>query len=243
MNNKVVIVTTTWYDLGKESDRLRAGVALRTVEKAIELGYEIVVVDGGSDGEFVGEMKKSGARVCVQKEKGMGVGRREAMRRALGLRKKAMVWMEPEKEPLVRLLDKVVEPIIEGKADLVVPKRESMNSYPAEQQHSEWLINRYWQLLIEKKLDICFGPRAWGVELTGYFLNYNGEYGDKWEAIFITVMEMLRDGKRVVGVEVDYEHPRELTKIEQGNIEFVEKRIEQLGGLVKAMGRCVKDKD
>jgi glycosyltransferase involved in cell wall biosynthesis len=235
LRQDTVIVTTTWYNWESESNRLRARVALRAVREAVGLGYEIVVVDGGSPKEFVSKLKSLGARVYRQKDKGMGIARREAMRWALKLEGEVMVWMEPEKAPLVSMLQRVVRPILDGEVDLAIAGRKSLGSYPTEQQHGEWLINRYWQLLTGNDWDISFGPRVWKTKFTDYFLSYDGRFGDKWDSIFIPVMEMLEDGRRVEEVEVDYRHPKELVKIEEGDLGFLEKRVEQLSRLVKAL--------
>ena len=82
LSDSVVIVTLTYYDLGKESDRCRAELAKGMINDAIKFGYTIVVVDGGSSEEFLDEIKGYGANVFVEEEKGMGNARRQGFREA-----------------------------------------------------------------------------------------------------------------------------------------------------------------
>ncbi len=77
--------------------------------------------------------------------------------------------------------------------------------------------------------------RKWRKELSDYFLNYNGEYGDKWDSIFIPVMNAIFDGKRVSGVEVEYTHPHKQTEMEEHNLTFYRKRVEQLENLMTSL--------
>ena len=57
MLKKVVIVTTTLYNSKLERDR--SELAKETIKKAVELGYEIIVFDGGSPNIFLKEIKPS----------------------------------------------------------------------------------------------------------------------------------------------------------------------------------------
>ena len=47
-------------------------------------------------------------------------------------------------------------------------------------------------------------------------------------------MKAILDGKRVIGVKVDYVHPREQTEFEEGNYNTTMKRLDQLTNLVPA---------
>jgi len=71
--------------------------------------------------------------------------------------------------------------------------------------------------------------------LSNYFLEYNREYGDKWDSIYIPVMDIMHGGHRVRGVEINYNHPKEQTEIEENNIIFHRKRLEQLINLLNSL--------
>lgn len=84
-------------------------------------------------------------------------------------------------------------------------------------------------------LDMWSGTRTFHRDLARYFTGYDGSCGDRWESIFIPVMDMISDGRRVVPVEIDYVHPAEQTKLETGDPYFDKKRLEQLDVLTYAL--------
>ena len=144
-------------------------------------------------------------------------------------------WMEPEKEGYVSQIEKTVVPILNNEADLVVPKRKSLKSYPISQQYAEHFGNTIWKELTGVALDMWSGPRTWKRELSSYFLDYKGEYGDLWDSIFIPVMNVIYDGKGVLSVDINYTHPKEQTELEEGDSEFSIKRLNQLNNLIPAL--------
>ncbi len=234
----VAIATTT---LSEDADDLRMRLALRTVKEASKCGYTIVVVDGGSPEEALMGLRSRGAHLFRQNLPGMGASRRQAIAEAARLVNKngVVIWMEPEKRTLITELHKAIAPILSKEADLVIPARKSMASYPQEQQYAEFLGNLAFRHITGHNLDVWFGPRVMNRRAVNYFLDYNGLYGDKWDSIFIPVLRMIKDGLRVISVQVNYMHPREQTVAESG-IDFLIKRIEQLGSLVPAMMKEAK---
>jgi glycosyltransferase involved in cell wall biosynthesis len=231
LSGKTAIATATFYNPDIESDVYRAGFAKNAIRKATDLGYAVVVVDGGSPEELLKELEEYGALLFSEEQEGMGPGRRQAIREAYGLERNVIVWTEPEKEGYIPEIAKTVKPIIEGNADMVIPKRKSLESYPLTQQHTETFINLYWKDMTGTDLDIIFGPRTWKRDMSHYFLDYDGEYGDRWDSIFIPVVNAVFDGKRVVGVEVDYTHPKKQTEIEEHDLGFHRKRIDQINNI------------
>lgn len=225
-SDKVVIVTTTKYT-SKKGDIVRARLAEKTIRHATELGYEILVLDGGSSDDLLKSFEKDGARIYLQNSKTMGGSRRELIQEAYKTEKEIILWVEPEKEPFIPLIQKTIESLIDNTSDLVIPRRKSLESYPLFQQYSEKLANLYLKELMGVDWDICFGPKAWKREMSHYFLDYNGEYGDLWESLQIPMLNMFFDGKRIKEEYLDYVHPREQTEVERNNYEFNKKRIEQ----------------
>lgn len=233
MNNKlkVAIATTTWYDFNSKSDKVRAEIAKRTFSKAKELGYLIIAIDGGSHSDFINEIKSLGVKVSPQKEKGLGSSRRQAFKEAYESGKEIIIWTEPEKESFIPEIEKVIKPILENKADVVIPKRKSLSTYPIAQQYIESFGNAFWKELTSTNLDMWGGMRVLKRDLCKYFIDYNGEYGDKWENLLLPIMNMIVDKKRVLSIDINYIHPLEQTKIEQNNLGFYKKRVEQLNNL------------
>ena len=165
----------------------------------------------------------------------MGKSRRYAVKRAL---EKAgpdgvVVWIEPEKHPFVDSIEKVAKPIREGKADLVIAERKSLESYPPIQQLCEKLGNHFFAMYTGLQADVWFGPHAMNRKYAEVFLAYNGHYGDRWDAIYTPIMRAITGGLRIEKVAVDYIHPAEQTQTETGNKDMDEKRFLQLTTLVE----------
>jgi glycosyltransferase involved in cell wall biosynthesis len=232
---KIAIATTTFYRPDSESDKYRAELAGKLVARSVELGHEIIVVDGGSSEELLRSFERFGARVYLQTSKSMGAGRRQAIKEAQDTGREVIAWTEPEKAGYIDDIVKTAEPILAGAADLIVPRRKEMYSYPTAQQNAEPLGNSFWKALTGRDLDVWFGSRTWRRDVSDYFLDYCGEYGDKWDSIFIPVLDMILDGKRVGEVQVDYTHPPKQREIEDRTLDFYWKRIEQLTNLMGAL--------
>ncbi|MFH1503115.1 MAG: hypothetical protein ABIE36_00455 [Candidatus Diapherotrites archaeon] len=253
ISSQIAIGTTTWYKKGKHGE-LRAGLAERMIKKAVDDNYKMVVVDGGSEDWFLKSIEGCGANIYNQTVNGMGASRREVLQYAHNLNTPLIIWMEPEKLDYVKEIIKTAEPILNEKADLVIPDRRTIVSnkyflpfYPTSQQNEELFGDDCWRELTRTDLDVWSGARTWKRELSDYFLKYNGKnlfyttddgrkipYGDTWDSIFIPVMQAILDGKKVMGVKVDYIHPKEQTTLEEGDYEYTMKRLNQLNNLVPA---------
>ena len=231
----VVIATTTFYRGSDPSSVYRAELAIGLVQQARELGHQVAIVDGGSSDEVVARFKDLGAIVEQERDRGMGKSVRQVIQLAQDIGKPVIAWTEPEKLDYVGSIVKTARPIISDTVDLVVPARISMDSYPTAQQWAEPFGNAFWRELTGANLDMWFGPRTWGRAQTRYFLEYDGRHGDKWDSIFVPVMDAIHGGKRVVSVGVDYKHPARQTAGEEHDLTFYTKRVEQLDNLMKAL--------
>ena len=230
--NAVVIATTTFsktYDM-------RAKLAVKLVKACAERGYPVVVVDGGSDAGFRGDLMAAGAEVCDEAGKGMGAARRQAMTVAgEGAGPDGLVlWCEPEKYTIVPEIAKMEKVYGDTHADLVVPDRGPLDSYPIEQQLAEPLGNLAFERITGLKLDMWSGPRLMNQAALRHFLDYQGEYGDLWDCIFIPVLRAMKAGLKVVSAPINYVHPPEQTSAEE-TPEMLKKRVIQLNNLVPAM--------
>ena len=230
-----VIVSSTLYNARTRSGAGRLEYALQSIVTARNLGYEMVIVDGGSSPEFVDEARRSGIRILPQMGSGMGSARRQAIAEALTLKRRCIAYLELEKTPLISSLHLAVRPILEGRADFVIPGRMSLASLPRSQQHSEALGNEFWRALTGCGFDMFFGPRVWKSELSSFFLDYGGEYGDRWECLFVPVLRAFLAGCEIAGARVDYTHPQAQTLLEEDDPVFLAKRIEQLHSVCAAL--------
>lgn len=231
---EAVIATTTFF---KTVDEIRATLALRTIRKAVSCGYPIVVVDSGSPVELRNKFVAEGATLFDEKIKGIGPSRRQAMTAASKLANNdgCIIWTEPEKHTLIPELYKTVEPVFRKEADLVIPQRISLASYPKEQEYAERIGNLTFYYLTGHELDLWFGPRVTNQRALQHFLEYKGDYGDRWDSIFIPILRAVAADLKVISIEVNYTHPAEQTNEESGDISFLVKRIEQLSNLVPAL--------
>ncbi len=232
MSNLAVLATTTLYN---NPNDVRAKLAVQTIQGAGRENLKIVVIDA-STVPVKKTLRENGALLFDQVQPGMGPGRREAIKMAAEIAGAdgIVVWLEPEKASLVPHIKKLTVPIIENEADLVIAERVSMDSYPEMQRYAEFLGNRGFHLLTGRNLDVWSGVRIFRADFAYFFVEYKGEHGDLWDSIFIPVLRMIKDGKRVVGVKVDYVHPSEQTATED-NFQMYKKRITQLTTLVNAL--------
>ena len=231
---KFVIVTTTYSNSVND---FRAGLALKTVEAAKKEGYEIVVVDGSPDEKFKDALTLAGAHVFMEKTKGMGTSRRQSIKTGFDIGGDVVAWIEPEKYPVIPLLLPLFKMIQTESAQIIIPKRKSLEGYPPYQMMSENRLNQELGLITNNKdLDLCFGPRIFNKAGGEYFLNYKGERGDNWESIFIPILRALRDGVKITSEVINYVHPPEQTAVEIDSLEMNRKRDFQREVLVNAMG-------
>lgn len=242
----IVIATSTFY---KTRSDLRFELACKTMQWARAVGnIPVVIVDGSPRESGVFEALQT-AGGCVFPEMAgstMGAGRRQSLREAASLagHDGVVVWMEPEKGPLAEFLRQLAEPIFNDHADIVIPARtpDGFASYPLVQNKYEDAGNASFELLTGKDLDVWFGPRLMNAKGLQHFLDYDGNRGDRWEAIFIPLLRAIKAGLRVESISADYWHPEEQTAAEEKDLHLgLTKRLEQLTVLVNAMAAEAKD--
>jgi len=232
MNPDLVIATSTLYQNLRE---IRARLALKTIETAKIMNIPIIISDSSPNLKIRKAFEEKGA-IVFRGPIEMGPGRRQIIEQALKIsgKKTFIVWMEPEKYPLVPLLLSIISQA--ESIDMIIPGRKSLKSYPLSQQYAEPIGNRIFYLLTGLKLDVWFGPRIFVPECASFFLDYQGEYGDKWDSIFIPILRAIKAGKKITGIDIDYTHPKEQTvEEEKHEIQFAMKRIQQLNLLTNAL--------
>ncbi|MES2006527.1 MAG: hypothetical protein V4436_00295, partial [Patescibacteria group bacterium] len=148
-----------------------------------------------------------------------------------------IAWIEPEKYPVVPLLESCFDLITSGTHDIVLPTRKSLESYPMYQELSELRANRELGFITGRpELDFYFGLRVFNKKGAKLFLSYDGEGGDTWHIFFIPVLRAIANGSHLVGQTlVNYVHPAEQTAAEVGDAKMDRKRDHQREVLVSAM--------
>ncbi len=233
---KVVLVTTTSY---QSVDEPRARLAIKTCLACKQHGYNLIVIDGSPCLSFKKALRETGVIVIDQKESGMGASRRQALGAGIDSGADIIVWLEPEKHTLIPLLVPCLNEIVFEEADVVIPRRKNLDSYPAYQQFSEYRGN--WELANATNrpdLDLFFGVRIMTPQAARMMAVYNGKhchcsYGDKWEIIFLPVLWFLDAGYEIKSVTVDYIHPPE--QLAEDDTGMREKRDKQRTDLCTAM--------
>lgn len=242
----LTIFTSTFYGTDQTS-KVRQNLALKLFENAEKIGVKCVVVDGGSNEEFLEKARAHrNVELSVRGSLGMGESRREALRVASeelpsATRKHFFLWVESEKDGLITIenLTKMIESLRGGDSDIVVPEREDMSSLPHFQAWIEQRANKKAMQLTDKDVkeiwDLWFGPKMFNEEGLKYFLDYKGEL-DKWDSIIKPVMNAYKDNKRVVSVPVSFEYDETQKDDEEKNDEFKKKRIAQYSTILAEMG-------
>ncbi len=206
----LAIVTTTfykkWFDGDPDitnTDKTRGDIAFLTIQKATNLGHQVVVVDGSPvDSPFYQAIRKiPGIKVFDEdaEHRGMDPSRQYGFELASQLEGvKAILWTEPEKEDLIRpeCLWPAVLAILRDQYDLVIPARDDAGfaTYPdyqvAYEKRANGFFNRILKIITKPKgflefitrklrkgdipsLDAWFGPRVFKPEHLSYF---SGKY-------------------------------------------------------------------
>lgn len=232
---KTVMAIMTYTTFNTDWERVRAKCIIKTLKEAIKHKYEVVLVDGGSPPEFVKDMQSLGIHVYHQRTPGMGNGCRETLQLAqeMAAHGRGIVWIEPEKYPLVCKLDPAVKKFENERLDLLLLKRTSLDSYPPEQAMAYRMIALATKYLIGIDSDFGWGPMVLSKRAIDYFLEYRSDYGDLWDSIHCPRLAIINNLPWQI-MSIDYTHPPEQTAAETG-IELLPKRIRQMDQLVRAI--------
>lgn len=264
-----------WYRGNLKSishtDKVRGDLALEFINKAIAKNYQVVVVDGNSPKNYQKEFLKLKEKLIIIKRRSLqsSPAKRQAFIAASRLPNvKVIIVTEPEKTSLIDSIPAITTPILEGKADIVVAKRNEklfQQSFPDYMYYLETEGNRLYnkqlklhQLLSnqDNELDMFFGPRAFAntsKNLKLFTRNYlkfvknipQEEFFDPEKysnTIFFPIVAALKDGLRVISVEIPFTYP-EFQKINESigaKDFFVEKRRNQKLGMLLELKYLLK---
>lgn len=257
--SSIAILATTHYPRWyrgklrsiKHSDKIRGDLALEFVQKASEAGYQTIVADWKSARTFRKTLS-SIERTLIIKRKSLksAPSKRQLIKKAVQLADvKVIVLTEPEKVSLVTdCIKKIALPILEQKADIVVPKRNEklfQTLYPDYQYESEQEANILYNEELKAhgllsmnadNFDMFFGPRAfantkkvsslfmrrYSLKMTNLklFLRFFGIEAYS-EVLFFPIITALQKKTRVLSVEVPFSYPHtQKMNEEKGSREF-----------------------
>lgn len=159
----------------KHTDKIRGDLALGLLNKAMELKYQIVVVDVTSSKSFRRQLVTIYGINLVKKNTVMkrSPSRRLAFKIASKLDGVQVIfYTDPEKVSLIESIPEIAKPILGDKADIVIPKREDdlfKATYPDYQYSSEVEGSKLYNELLKASgllatnttdFDLFFGPKA-----------------------------------------------------------------------------------
>lgn len=234
-DHSLLVLSTTFYRAHIEHERILAELTLQSAKDLKARGFPVLVIDGGSYEGYREALAEIGVEVVLQEESGLGNARREVVSAALRTDAKYFLYTELEKVGFMGAVSDVYRLFSQNDVEVVIPRRRSLSSYPSFQAHSEALGNEVWKRVTGKDLDIYFGPRAWRRDLSHYFLDYHGDYGDLWDVIMIPILHMVSDKRCFAEVVLDYDHPSEQTEYEEKHLQFINKRLHQLELVSRAL--------
>lgn len=218
-----------------DTDGIRGDLALKSLKRALRLGVRIVASDGGSSPDFLSALEafQDGLVIVHSEDPNRGPQRRNAFGKAIALPNAlAIVYTQGEKN-LADFLVKITKPIIEGNADIVIPKRNPelfKLSYPGYMRKSELEVNATYDWLMQKaglmkkdeSFDWFFGPVVFrnDPEIVALFLKRyaledvirsragaNPDPDMHSDGHYFPVIEALFKKMRVVSVEVPFVYP------------------------------------
>lgn len=254
MFKDIYFFTLTFYkndDIGN----VRSKLAISCFKNILELGSKLIVIDGESTHQdFLREMArlkekyKDNFILETKPELCMSGSRLYGLQKAIQISDENSIFFctDPEKSGLItkeNILN-CIKPIIEGKADIVIPQRsdvtfETMPSFQkiVEQGCNEQ-FNKLFMKFDKKILDYWIGVRIFNKRALESFLNYKPNREYPWGFLFISLMMAKKEGLKFASsennVEFDY---HVLTQIEEGNESFNYKRILQTATLFAEFGK------
>lgn len=271
IRNIISLATATFYPSWPvdEVDKVRGDLAIETIDEIKKRGFSLFISDGGNSDRFLSKISGSRSHIYTQKNRGLSAGRRLALTQA-SLKKDTLAigLFELEKISFIKdCLIPSVQPILENKADLVVPKRDekSFLTYPNYQVESEKLLNSLLSSMmintLKKKgepippdindIDFLFGPKVISnkAPILDLFMdkyiskNLSDEKKFQCEvwanALFFPLIVALYKGLRVKSIPVSYLHPKSQTLQESNNPLFIRKRKYQFETLLAAIKELI----
>lgn len=229
----------------KHTDKIRGDLILYSARFAAGVGYRVVIVDSKSSKTFHSELKKiTGLKLLTSNIQKRSPNRRKAIFEASKIEGvKAIVMTEIEKVSVVTdCMDKIVSPILDGSADLVIPKRDDdlfKKTYPSYMYESENEGNLLYNEELRaagllsvhsESLDLFFGVRVFLNDrkflkqvLSRYDSNtfdalYQHKLFDLEEysnSQFFPVVKALKLGKKVLSVTVPFKYPEKQKENEE----------------------------
>jgi len=239
MDLNEIICTTTFRqgDPNNPIDKTRTEVFLDMAREMGSVGLSLITVYTETHDRVLDTIRRLGVIIVKQQSVSMGNIRREALIAALSHfpRARYLCWLEPEKPNLVQFIVPMARQMEQEQSVLGIFNRADMASYPPEQAYYYLFCRAVATHLVGFDVDYAFGPMIVTRSAIPYFLKYQGEYGDKWDSIFVPRLRIIKDGLTVSVLPIYFQNDRRMTQVEVGNPTIILKRLEQLNIVIPSL--------
>jgi len=238
MSSNIICVTTFRQgNIDNPVKRVRAEVFLDTAKKLREFNIPCVTLFTETQADFLEHLKRLGIVLAEQRSSDMGNIRREviSMARSLFPNAEFYCWLEPEKPNLIKHIFPIITVMSRENSTLGLFNRAGMTSYPSEQAYYYLFCRAAASKLMGFDLDYAFGPMIISKSAIRWFLEYNGEYGDKWDAILVPRLRIIKQRMRITLLPINFENDPRMTAVESGNSSVILKRLEQFNNIIPSL--------
>jgi hypothetical protein len=259
-NSNIILISTTAY---KDINEYRYLLARKTVQTAKKYKFNIILVDRSNllsgSSLISNSFKEDGAIVIESSGRNCrkGCAFRLALQAALNFNDnsdKVIVFFEPEKVDFIRFISSLAYSIQLNEYDLILPSRcypQCFETLPIEQQHSE-LFGMFHISNIVKELrlngwplevDWFFGPVLFHSKLANFYLQNNSSM---WSAHILPQIQAYHyynnkgNPLRIASISINYHHPPVQKSMEEGNIQYSNKRLSQLNTIINNVEKALK---
>lgn len=241
----------------KHTDKVRGDLAIEFLQKASQAGFQTVVADGKSSKTFRKTIARIPKLIIIERKSlQSSVAKKQAIKKAAKFAgTKVIVLTEPEKISLLEFIPRLASPILENKADIVVPKRDESlfrKTYPSYMYDSEIEGNKLYNETLKTRgllrsgedLDTFFGPRLFAqnrklvslftrefhlkIDKTAYLYSYFDKNAYS-ATLYFPLVIALKKKYRVKSVTIPFSYPKSQKENEERGARelFEEKRKHQ----------------
>lgn len=231
---KIVLVTSTFY---KNTENIGFQLALKMCQESAQCGFPLFIVDESPDENIGQAFRNVGATVHRPKYSGIDSCRRQVFASGINSKANYISWLEPEKWTYVQHVRKCCLHLKEVGGDILLPSRQSLETYPCYQELSELRANKEIGMISGRPdLDWMFGPKIFTPSGGEFFLNcFKSKPTDTYELINLPILFAIAKCMRVASKTVAYQHPVELKLVEEGDLSMNAKRDKQRADIIQFM--------
>ncbi len=236
--SRIICVTTFRQgDPTNAIENTRSEVFFDTAREMLNTRLSLVAIYTETQEFVLQTLRQLGVVLVEQQSAGMGNVRREALTAACAHfpNTQYLCWLEPEKPGLIQYIVPMAHQMEREQSALGIFNRNDMASYPLEQAHYYLFCRAVATQLIGFDVDYAFGPMMVTRSSISYFLEYQGEYGDKWDSILVPRLRIIKDGLNVSVLPTDFQNDVRMRRVESGNPTVILKRMEQLNNVVPSL--------